>query len=81
MVRSFKTCPKNWQSILTLRQTSFLSYSLKKSNKNEFFCFQCVNDSTKLPDATLNFIKDKPLMDKPVPPMDGQPLLVRTSLE
>ncbi|XP_014673346.1 PREDICTED: semaphorin-1A-like isoform X2 [Priapulus caudatus] len=44
----------------------------------------CVNDSqdsSQLPDTTLNFIKDKPLMDMPVPPMGSEPLLVRTHLQ
>ena len=45
-------------------------------------CFQaCADDSRKLSDQTLNFVKSHPLMDKAVPAFGGQPVLVQTSLE
>lgn len=40
----------------------------------------CVNDSRRLSDAHLNFIRSHPLMDAAVPALHGRPLLVRTSL-
>ena len=42
---------------------------------------RCVNDSTKLPDTTLNFIKDHPLMDQAVPNFWGHPLFVQSSFK
>lgn len=39
---------------------------------------QCVNDSRTLPDVTLNFITEHPLMDQAVPSHFGRPILVHT---
>ena len=39
-----------------------------------------MNDSRRLPDVHLNFIRSHPLMDSAVPALHGQPLLMRTSL-
>ncbi|XP_041847713.1 semaphorin-4E-like [Melanotaenia boesemani] len=33
--------------------------------------------SLDLPDRTLQFVKDRPLMDQPIQPMDGKPVLMR----
>ena len=41
----------------------------------------CADDSSKLSDQTLNFVKSHPLMDRAVPAFGGQPVLVQTSLE
>lgn len=50
------------------------------------FLFQCVNNvarkmgmnrSLDLPDKTLQFIRDRPLMDEAVRPLTGGPLLVK----
>lgn len=50
------------------------------------FLFQCINNlarkmgmnrSLDLPDKTLQFIRDRPLMDEAVRPLSGGPLLVR----
>jgi len=41
---------------------------------------QCVNDSSTLPEITLNFIKTHPLMDESVKSFFGQPI-VRTSFQ
>lgn len=40
----------------------------------------CVNDTKSLPEVNLNFIKKHVLMDDPVPPFFGSPLVVRTGL-
>lgn len=40
---------------------------------------QCVNDSRTLPEMTLNFIKEHPLMDLSVPPLWGNPIVIQTS--
>ncbi|KAK7116207.1 semaphorin-1A-like isoform X2 [Littorina saxatilis] len=40
---------------------------------------ECSNSSRKLPDNTLNFIKNHPLMNSAVPASGGAPLLVHTS--
>ncbi|CAN8005119.1 unnamed protein product, partial [Ixodes hexagonus] len=42
---------------------------------------QCVNDSRTLPDVTLNFITEHPLMDQAVPSYFGQPILVHTGFQ
>ncbi|OQR69481.1 semaphorin-1A-like [Tropilaelaps mercedesae] len=39
---------------------------------------QCVNSSKSLPDATLNFIANHPLMDQAVPAYLGRPVVVHT---
>lgn len=48
--------------------------------------FQCINDQARgmgisqtldIPDRTLQFIKDKPLMDQAIQPVGQKPLLVR----
>lgn len=39
---------------------------------------QQFGSSLSLPDRVLTFIRDHPLMDKPVIPTDGHPLLVTT---
>jgi len=41
----------------------------------------CADDSEKLSDQTLNFVKSHPLMDTAVTAYGGQPVLVQTSLE
>jgi len=41
----------------------------------------CADDSKKLSDQMLNFVKSHPLMDRAVPAFGGQPVLVQTSLE
>ena len=42
---------------------------------------ECSNDSQSLPEMTVNFVKEHPLMDHPVAPaFGGGPLLVHTSL-
>ncbi|XP_050497231.1 semaphorin-1A [Diabrotica virgifera virgifera] len=40
----------------------------------------CVKDSRVLAEKDVNFIKTHPLMEKAVPPLFGQPLLIRVSL-
>ena len=40
----------------------------------------CTNDTKALPDSTLNFIKTHSLMDEPVPPFFGSPIMIRTGL-
>ena len=40
----------------------------------------CSNDSKALPDSYINFVKTHSLMDEPVPPFFGSPVLVRTGL-
>ena len=40
---------------------------------------QCVDDSTKLPDSTTNFIKTHPLVHENVKPLYGQPIVTHTS--
>ena len=40
----------------------------------------CTNDTKALSDANLNFIKKHSLMDEPVPPFFGSPILIRTGL-
>ncbi|XP_050044167.1 semaphorin-1A isoform X4 [Dermacentor andersoni] len=42
---------------------------------------QCVNDSRTLPDVTLNFITEHPLMDQAVPSHFGRPILVHTGFQ
>lgn len=51
-----------------------------------FLLHQCINDEARslgitktlqLPDKTLQFIRDKPLMDQAIEPMGGRPLLSR----
>ncbi|CAN8011334.1 unnamed protein product, partial [Ixodes pacificus] len=42
---------------------------------------QCVNDSRTLPDVTLNFITEHPLMDQAVPSYFGRPILVHTGFQ
>ncbi|XP_077556479.1 semaphorin-1A-like isoform X2 [Haemaphysalis longicornis] len=42
---------------------------------------QCVNDSRTLPDVTLNFITEHPLMDQAVPAHFGRPILVHTGFQ
>lgn len=42
---------------------------------------KCSNESRKLPDTTLNFIRTHPLMDNAVPASGGQPLLLHTSFQ
>lgn len=39
---------------------------------------ECSNDSQSLPEMTVNFVKEHPLMDHSVPPFWGQPVLVHT---
>ncbi|XP_028966911.1 semaphorin-1A [Galendromus occidentalis] len=39
---------------------------------------QCVNNSKSLPDVTLNFITNHPLMDQAVPSYFGRPIVVHT---
>lgn len=39
---------------------------------------QCVEDSRTLPSSTVNFVKNHPLMERAVPAMHGEPLLVTT---
>lgn len=41
---------------------------------------ECVQDSRVLADKYVTFIKTHPLMEKAVPPLFGQPLLIRVSL-
>lgn len=41
----------------------------------------CVGDSRTLSDASVNFVKTHPLMDKAVPSFLARPLLVRVSLQ
>lgn len=41
----------------------------------------CSNDSASLPEATLNFIKDHPLMDAPVQAYLAQPLLIQSGFK
>ena len=41
----------------------------------------CVNDSTTLPEQVLTFAKEHPIMNDPVPPMYGRPVLIFTGLE
>lgn len=41
----------------------------------------CSNDSASLPEATLNFIKDHPLMDAPVQSYLAQPLLIQSGFK
>ncbi|XP_037537655.1 semaphorin-4E [Nematolebias whitei] len=36
-----------------------------------------ITQSLELPDRTLQFVKDKPLMDQAVEPIEGEPLLIR----
>lgn len=36
-----------------------------------------VNESRQLPDKTLQFVRDRPLMDDAVSPMTGRPLLLK----
>ncbi|XP_052793468.1 semaphorin-1A-like isoform X4 [Mya arenaria] len=38
----------------------------------------CVNDSQSLPDETLTFIRDHPLMDRDINPAGGAPVLIQT---
>ena len=40
----------------------------------------CTNDTKALSDSNLNFIKKHSLMDEPVPPFFGSPILIRTGL-
>lgn len=40
----------------------------------------CTNDTKGLPDVNLNFIKTHSLMDEPVAPFFGAPILIRTGL-
>lgn len=40
-----------------------------------------ITQSLDLPDRTLQFVKDKPLMDQAVEPIDGGPLLVRRGVK
>lgn len=40
----------------------------------------CVNDSRRLPDEHLNFIKDNPLMDTAIEPIWAQPLVMMASI-
>ena len=40
----------------------------------------CINDTRSLPDANINFIRNHVLMDDPVPPFFGAPVVVRTGL-
>lgn len=40
----------------------------------------CNNDTKTLPDQFLNFIKTHSLMDEPVAPFFGSPVLIRTGL-
>lgn len=40
----------------------------------------CVNDSKRLPDEHINFIKDNPLMDQPVEALWSQPLIMMASI-
>lgn len=42
---------------------------------------QCHNDSQSLPESTVNFIKEHPLMDQAVPAFLGAPLLLHTSFK
>lgn len=56
-------------------------------NKNLICCYlQCINNlarkigmnrSLDLPDKTLQFIRDRPLMDEAVRPLTGGPLLLK----
>ena len=40
----------------------------------------CINDTKSLNDVSLNFIKTHTLMDEPVTPFFGAPILIRTGL-
>lgn len=40
----------------------------------------CVNDTRRLPDENINFIKENPLMDQAVAPVWSQPLITMASL-
>ena len=40
----------------------------------------CSNDTKTLPDSYINFVKTHSLMDEPVPPFFGSPVLIRTGL-
>ena len=40
----------------------------------------CFNDTKSLPDSYINFIKTHTLMDEPVRPFFGSPVLIRTGL-
>ena len=40
----------------------------------------CTNDTKGLPDSYINFVKTHSLMDEPVPPFFGSPVLIRTGL-
>ncbi|ESO85242.1 hypothetical protein LOTGIDRAFT_93097, partial [Lottia gigantea] len=40
---------------------------------------RCTNDSKKIPDMTLDFVKTHPLMDTAIPARGGAPVLVHTS--
>ncbi|XP_064474458.1 semaphorin-1A-like isoform X2 [Ornithodoros turicata] len=42
---------------------------------------QCVNNSKSLPDVTLNFITNHPLMDQAVPSYWGNPILIHTGFD
>lgn len=55
-------------------------------NFSSLFHCQCINNEARkagikqtldLPDRTLQFIKDKPLMDQAIQPIEQKPLLVR----
>lgn len=39
-----------------------------------------MNQSLDLPDKTLQFIRDRPLMDEAIPPLTGGPLLVKSGV-
>eukprot|EP00095_Tigriopus_kingsejongensis_P004637 maker-scaffold291_size219542-snap-gene-1.24 protein:Tk04637 transcript:maker-scaffold291_size219542-snap-gene-1.24-mRNA-1 annotation:"semaphorin-1a isoform x3" len=40
----------------------------------------CINDTKSLPDVNLNFIKTHTLMDEPVLPFFGSPIVIRTGM-
>ncbi|KAL4228059.1 Sema domain [Mactra antiquata] len=41
----------------------------------------CVNDSKTLPDDTLKFIREHPLMDTAIAPSGGTPILIQTGMQ
>lgn len=65
---------------------SFCTLTLLFSSFLPFYHCKCINNAARkvgitqtldLPDRTLQFIKDKPLMDQAVQPIGQKPLLVR----
>lgn len=66
-------------------ETSFVKWVMYSGEVPEPRPGACINNEDRkagkktldLPDRTLQFVKDRPLMDQPIQPIDGKPVLMR----